>query len=157
LQLKFAIGFANKCKMLNSFIDDLTLADFKLSWSLVIDFNSTLGLLHNVVLIDNTNISEVYAVSIFRVRVHWLASCCVYIQIYKTEFCYLNGIVKGGAKWVTAPCLGQWEHWSPKCCTNHQFSGPKKCVSVVERLLMNFLGPEKGCLHKFNQSTITTG
>jgi hypothetical protein len=47
--------------MLSRVIDDLTLADFKFSWTLVIDFNSIVELLHN-----DTNISEVHAASIPR-------------------------------------------------------------------------------------------
>jgi hypothetical protein len=33
----------------------------------------------------------------------------------------------------------------------------KENASVAEGFVMNFLGPDKDCLHKFHQSTVYTG
>jgi uncharacterized Tic20 family protein len=53
--------------------------DLKLALWLIVDVNFVFVLLHHVVLGDVADVSEINAISIFRIRICRLVSLCVYI------------------------------------------------------------------------------
>jgi hypothetical protein len=79
--MKQALKVFCYCKPLNSTVNTIT--DFRLSWWLIIDVNSVLGLLHFVDVGNIAGVSEVRAASIFRVEACQLVNFCVYIA-----FCF---------------------------------------------------------------------
>jgi hydrogenase/urease accessory protein HupE len=60
----------------------LTAIEFRLSWWLIIDVNSVLGLLHCVVVGNVANVSEVHTASSFRIQFSVSMSCCVCMTLY---------------------------------------------------------------------------